>query len=114
MMPAFHRPYLLPILLACTLSPAVARDAKDAAVLNDTALTRCRAPDGTFSRACAGTGQDGEFGRPTPWRSDIQRNPIENQGTNVSNNMARNSAAMCGHTRGIATSGETRPMAQAA
>ncbi|SOY52200.1 hypothetical protein CBM2587_A260013 [Cupriavidus taiwanensis] len=42
------------------------------------------------------------------------KNPIENQGTNVNNTKATNSAAICGHTRGIATSGETRPIAQAA
>ena len=42
------------------------------------------------------------------------RKPIENQGTNTSNSSAMNNAVMCGHTRGIATSGETRPIAQAA
>lgn len=42
------------------------------------------------------------------------RKPIENHGTNVNSNSAMNNAAICGQTRGMATSGDTRPIAHAA
>jgi hypothetical protein len=59
-------------LLVCTLATGhvLGGDAASAGsaaphhpILNDTAMTLCLAPDGSLSHACAGTGQDGEFGR---------------------------------------------------
>ncbi|SOY51675.1 exported hypothetical protein [Cupriavidus taiwanensis] len=49
--------------------------------------------------------------RATP---PAHKNLTENQGTNVNSTSATNNAAICGQTRGIATSGDTRPIAQAA
>jgi len=38
---------------------------------------------------------------------------MENPGTNTSSSKAMNKTAMCGQTRGIATSGDTRSIAPA-
>ncbi|HSI59952.1 MAG TPA: DUF1566 domain-containing protein [Ideonella sp.] len=60
---------LLPALAWALVAPvSVARAEGAGHKLNDTGVTLCRAADGQDSADCAGSGQDGEFGR------DVQHN----------------------------------------
>ncbi len=54
------------------------------------------------------------FRATAAWPKGCYRNPIESQGNNATMMRATNSAPRYGHTRPIAWSGDTRPIAQAA
>jgi hypothetical protein len=57
-MPSELKQAAVAVACAAMLAPAWATKG-----LNDTGSVLCRAIDGSFSSECAGTGQDGEFGR---------------------------------------------------
>jgi Protein of unknown function (DUF1566) len=57
-----HRSFWWALVLGAVLLVALPRAAARG-VLNDTGATLCRTPEGVDTADCAGTGQDGEFGR---------------------------------------------------
>jgi len=63
-------PHTLPLLMGLALTLVAGSPAHAKRGLNDTGMAQCLKPTGQLSHRCAGTGQDGAFGRDATHRAD--------------------------------------------